>query len=757
MEPLAGATVFLVTTSQGTFSDTEGKFRITADRGDHLLRISYVGYHTREIPVKLNADTTVDLYLGQFVRETGTVIVTARNPAENTESTRTGFVEITGKELEKLPALMGEPDLIRTLYYSPGVQSANDGNSGFYVRGGNVDQNLILLDNAVVYNPSHVLGFFSVFNSDIISSASLIKSGIPASYGGRISSVLAVKTMDGNFEKHTVSASLGLIYSKATIQGPVIKNRLSYCFSIRKSYINATVKPLLDFFMKSDSGTILKGTKYGMVDLNLKLTYRAGNRNRISFMAYRGRDNFNINQSDVNYHSRINWGNTLLALNWNRIISDSCYLINSLNYSNYDFNYRSDQFIMGMNLYSSIKNLNYKLEYAREYSGKGSLKSGIEARFYRFVPNKFTLSINQVDVHYSSYQNLFADELAAFTSWEGDLTKKLRVYGGIRMNYYSHLGPYQEINRTEDGIVRDTAYYSRFETIRSYVCFEPRFSARWQAGKNASVKASYTRNYQFIHVASASSVTMPSDIWIPSTSHTKPQYGDQVTLGYYRNFRDNAFTASVEAYYKGLKNQVELLYGLGASLQDVSFENSLASGKGYATGIEFYFRKQQGKVTGWAGYSLSYSEREFDEINQGKPFPARYDRRHEINMIAGYRFNERWDFSLAFIYATGNAMTIPVQLYLLDGNIMTEYGKTNGFRMPPYHRADVSVNYTFKPKRRFESSMNFSVFNVYNRANPFLIYFDIRGDIARDHELSISARQISIFPVMPSISWNIKF
>jgi hypothetical protein len=250
---------------------------------------------------------------------------------------------------------------------------------------------------------------------------------------------------------------------------------------------------------------------------------------------------------------------------------------------------------------------------------------------------------------------------------------------------------------------------------------------------------------------------MPSDIWIPSTASTRPQFGDQITLGYYRNFLDNAFLASVETYYKRLENQVELLYGLGASLQDVSFENSLATGNGQAAGIEFFVQKQQGRLTGSLGYSLAYSERQFDKINQGKPYPAKYDRRHEANLAAGYRMNDRWDFSLAFIYATGNAMTVPVQLYLLGGNIMTEYGETNGYRMPPYHRLDVSVTYYFRSKGKFESNLNFSVFNVYNRANPLLIFFDIQGDIVEDHSLSVTARQISVFPILPSLTWNFKF
>lgn len=755
-EPLVGATVSVQTAATGSQTDTAGDFKIPVKRGEHLIRISYIGYHTHEFILNVQDNTRIEISLGQFASATGTVIITARNPRENTESTKTGFVEISARDLRKLPSLMGEPDLIRALYYSPGIQSANDGNSGFYVRGGNVDQNLILLDNAIVYNPSHVLGFFSVFNSDVISNASLIKSGIPASYGGRISSVLAIKTIDGDFEKYSASASMGLLYSKATIQGPLVKNKLSFYISFRKSYVNLIAKPLLSLFMSPDSGGVLNGSKYGMYDLNAKLTLKPGNRNRFSLTAYKGHDNFLLHRQYQNYDSDIHWGNTILAFNWNFLINDSSYLINSLNYSNYEFDYRTDQHILGIKLYSSVKNINYKLEYSGFAFRNGLFKAGAEARLYRFIPNKFVLSVNQVNVNYSSYQNLYAGELAAFASWEKDVAMNLRIYGGLRLTRYSHAGPYHEIIRSEQGEIQDTTDYSRFQTVKAYVCLEPRLSVRLQTGTASSVKASYTRNYQFIHVASVSAVTMPSDIWIPSTSHTRPQFGDQITLGYYRNIHDNSYTASAEAYYKSLKNQVELLYGLGASLQDVSFENSLTRGKGFASGIEFYLQKQTGKVTGSAGYSLAYTERQFDKINQGNPFPAKYDRRHEINIMANFSPDGRWDFSVAFIYATGNATTIPVQMYLLGGNIMTEYGETNAFRMPPYHRLDLSVSYNFKTRGNFGSSLNFSVFNVYNRANPFLIFFDIQGDIVKDHNLSITPGQISIFPIMPSISWNVK-
>jgi hypothetical protein len=612
-----------------------------------------------------------------------------------------------------------------------------------------------MLDNAIVFNPSHILGFFSVFNPDIISSATLIKSGIPSNYGGRLSSVLAVRTIDGDYEKFTASANVGLLFSKVSVQGPLVKDRLSYFVSLRKSYINFISRPLLGLFARKDTGSVLTGSRYAMYDLNAKISWKPGKRDKFSLMFYKGKDNFSMDNQHIGYTNMINWGNTLLSMNWNHQMGDSCYLSNYLNYSRYDFNFGSSQFILDMNLYSAVRSVNYRLEYNKSNAYGGIFKTGIDARYYRFIPNKFLLSLNKVDLDYGSYQDLYACEVSGYVSWEKDFSAGLRVYAGLRISNYDHLGPYRSIVESGYEGLKDTTFYGQGKIIKSYLFPEPRLSVRYQTGENSSLKASYTRNYQFIHVVTSSSVTLPSDIWIPSTREIKPQFGDQVTLGYYRNFAQNTYTASLETYYKSLHHQVEMLYGLGASFQETSFEKSIVSGKGYSAGIELYFQKQKGDLTGSISYSLSHSERQFDLVNSGLWFPAKYDRRHEVNAVAGYRVNDRWDLSLAFIYASGNAMTIPEQKYFIEGNILNEYGKTNSFRMPAYHRMDMSVTYHFKPRHLLESSLNFSIFNMYNRANPFLIFFDIHGDI-QHYNLEVSARQISIFPVLPSISWNIK-
>jgi hypothetical protein len=755
-EPLPGTSVFLVSESAGTQADEKGHYTIAVKKGMHVIRFSFIGYHAFETRVDIKSNQQLNAILAPATTQTQSVIITARNPGESTESTKTGLVEFTGKEMKRMPTLMGETDVIRVLNYSPGVQSAGDGNSGYYVRGGNVDQNLILLDNAIVYNPSHVLGFFSVFNSDIISSATLIKSGIPASYGGRLSSVLAIKTIDGDFERHHVSANIGLLFSSISVQGPIARNKISYLFSFRKSYVNAVATPLVGFFAKNDGNSLIQGNQYDMYDLNAKITWKPDYRNRFTLMFYKGRDHFSLENSQIDYSNLINWGNTLISLNWNHQVSDSSYLTSSLNYSNYDFNYGSSQFILDMNLYSSVRNANYKLEYSKRDFYGGILKAGLDAKYYRFIPNKFLLTVNEVDLDYGSYQDLQAVELAAYGSWERDISDRLRIYAGLRISNYDQLGPYSKVTESGQEGLKDTITYNQGKIVKSYTNPEPRISLRYQTSPFSSIKASYTRNYQYIHVVSSSSVTLPSDIWIPSTEAVRPQDGDQFTLGYYHNFSQNMYVGSVEAYYKSLHNQVEMLYGLGASFQETSFEKSLTRGKGYSSGIEFFLQKRKGELTGSIGYAFSYSERKFDEINNGLWFPAKYDRRHEINVVSAYTINARWDVSVAFVYASGNAMTIPEQKYFIEGSVLNEYGRTNSFRMPAYHRMDLSLTYHLRARHLLESNLNFSVFNVYNRANPFLLFFEVKGDL-QHYNLEVSARQVSIFPILPSLSWSFKF
>ena len=747
---LTGATVFDNASGKGVISGPKGHYTIGLEKGQHELVCSYLGYKAKQMIIVLQDNRKIDFNLSPTAIETEQVVITSDNPADHLESTKTGHIQLTGKEIAQLPALMGEPDPIMTIHYTPGVQSASEGNSGFYVRGGNVDQNLILLDNATVFNPAHVLGFFSVFNTDVINDVDLIKSGIPAKYGGRLSSVLLVNTRDGNFDKFSFGTNVGLISSKITAEGPLHKDKISFIGSFRRTYIDELLKPLVRPFTSGKS-SFYNDSRYHFYDLNGKISWVVNRKNRISASYYSGIDYFSLMNDQLNYNNLISWGNNLVSLSWYYAINSDTYLNSSFHFSDYSFNFDAGQNEVTVNLFSSVRKWNVTTEF-----GKKNFRMGFDGHFNFFVPNKLLLDINEISLNYSSNQKLQSTEASVYASYKFDFGNRFRLYAGARYTNYLHLGPYTFYRETAPGVYNDSVYYNNLHIVKPYNSFEPRIAARFLINDVSSLKATYTRNYQYIHIASASSVALPSDIWIPSTMNVKPQYADHFSIGYYRNLMQDRITGSVDAYYRQLYNQIELLYGIGTGFQEKSFEKSITTGKGNSMGIELMIEKKTGKTTGWIGYTLSGTNREFAEINEGKIYPAKYDRRHDINLVVVYHLNDRWNLSSAFIYASGNAMSLPYQKYVIDGKILNYYGKTNSFRMPAYHRLDIAATYSFLVAQKYESSLNFSVFNVYNRANPFFIYFEISGDVFQ-YDLKVHARQISLFPVIPSVSWSIKF
>lgn len=749
-DPLPGANIFVEPSKKGAISDKNGYYSLVLNSDNYLIHYSFLGYGTKQISVNLNSNKILNISLTPVAIKTNEVIITADSPSGNVENLKTGTIKLSGKELLKMPALMGETDPLMAIHYTPGVQSMSEGNSGFHVRGGNVDQNLILLDNATVFNPSHVLGFFSVFNTDIISDVDLIKSGMPVKYGGRISSVLIINTKDGNYEKPGFGANIGLISCKITAEGPIIKDRLSFITSFRRTYIDEVLKPVFRPFTSGNS-SFYNSSRYHFYDFNGKFSWILNQRHRINFLFYSGDDFFKLEEQELNYNNQIRWGNTLYSLTWNYTISSNTNLNSSFSYNDYTFAFEAGQNEVAVSLFSQIKKWNYRTEFVRK-----NWRLGFDGHFNYFIPNRLLLDINNISLDYSANQKLHSTEMSVYTSYTFEIGNVLGIYGGLRYTNFLHLGPYTSFSESTPGVYTDTLSYDDFSIVKPYNSIEPRVTARLLISRTSSVKASYTKNYQYIHIASASSVTLPSDIWIPSSLNIKPQHADHFSLGYYRNFLDNKIIASLEAYYKNLQNQIELLYGIGIGFQEKSFEKSITVGKGQSKGIELMIEKKEGRTTGWIGYTLSKTDRKFPEINDNKVYPAKYDRRHDINLVMMYELNSRWSFSSAFIYATGNAMSLPYQKYIIDGKVLNYYGNTNSFRMPAYHRLDIAANYKFKVAQRFESFLNFSVFNVYNRANPFYIYFEVSGDVFK-HNLKVKARQISLFPVIPSVSWNIKF
>lgn len=780
-EVLLGASVYLKEIKKGSTTNTYGFYSITVEKGEYTLVISYVGYqdHTRKI--NLTKDLRINYSMSETVITGETVDIIGEKSDKNVKGGEMGTITLTMEQIKNLPAFMGEVDILKTIQLLPGVQSAGEGNAGFYVRGGGPDQNLVLLDEATVYNASHLFGFFSVFNGDAVKDITLIKGGMPANYGGRLSSVLDISMKEGNMKKYHAEGGIGVIASRFTIQGPIKVDTSSFIISGRRTYIDILSKP----FIKDDSP--FKGSGYYFYDLNTKLNYIISDKDRLFLSGYFGRDVFSINDAESGFKTEIPWGNATASLRWNHLFSDKLFMNTSAIFSHYEFELGAEQSSFEFRLFSGIQDWNGKVDFSYFPNPKHKVKFGLNYVYHTFTPTNVSAKSGDVVFDLGDVIKLHSHDGALYINDDWDITDLFKLNVGLRYSMFEQVGPFTRLEKDDYGKVTDTIYYRRGEKIAFYQGLEPRISIRYTIDEHSSVKAGYTQNYQYIHLASLSSVSLPTDVWMPSTSIIKPQFGVQYAAGYFRNFAKDMFETSVEIYYKEMKNQIE--YKEGASPEnDVKDnpDNSFTFGKGWSYGAEFFIKKRYGKINGWIGYTLAWTNRQFEFINLGKEFPAKYDRRHDISVVGTYDLSKKWSFSAIFIYATGNAATLPVAYYVIEGNVVNEYGERNSYRMVPYHRLDINVTYTPDPakklakkkervKKRYakkgkefteedwvrkrwimETSWNFSVFNVYNRKNPYFIYFQNTGDVYAG-TLEIKAKQVSLFPVLPSVTWNFKF
>lgn len=489
--------------------------------------------------------------------------------------------------------------------------------------------------------------------------------------------------------------------------------------------------------------------------MNAKIQFIINSKEKLSITYYSGNDFYNLNQYTLNYKNQLKWGNTLLISTYRKIFNEYWFMENTLGYTNYKFDFSASQYNVDIHLNSVAEDINWKLKIFRIVNNN-KIIFGFDYQYHHFIPNNLNAIANGLALNFGANSVMYAHESALFFNQEYNITPQISMNYGLRFTNYMHVGPYTEYSKYPIGKINDTIVYTAGQIIKTYNNIEPRITLKYQFDLNSSIKTSYTRHCQYIHLASATTVTLPADVWLPSTDHIKPQKSNHYTIGYYQDLSHNRFTASLEIYYKELFNQMELLYGFINNFQDKTFDESMVFGKGKSYGMEILLKKNLGKITGWIGYTLSRTERQFDAINEGRIYPAKYDRKHDLNIVLSYEINKKWNISTTFIYATGNAMTIPEYKYLIGGNIITGYSDINSFRMPAYHRLDLSVNYILKKKEKYESSLNFSIFNVYNRANPYFIYFEITGDVY-SYDLKITPKQVSLFPILPSISWSVRF
>jgi hypothetical protein len=750
-EDLIGANVFLLDDpARGTVTNVYGFYSLTLPEGRYRIGVSYVGYEPLRDSLLLDGDLRRNIDLEPSAILTEEVVVTAERRDANVQSTSMGTAEISVEQIKTMPAIFGEVDILKTLQLLPGVQSAGEGNSGFYVRGGGPDQNLILLDEAVVYNTGHLFGFFSVFNSDAIKNTTLIKGGMPARYGGRLSSVVDVSMKEGNNRSWHGAGGVGLISSRFTLEGPLVKEKSSVMVSGRRTYADLLVRPFL-------KGTDFEGNGYYFYDLNAKANFRFSDRDRVYASGYFGRDVFSFVSPDNDFNASIPWGNRTATLRWNHLYSDKLFSNLSLIYNDYEFEVGSTFEDFDFTLFSGVRDWNGKFDFDWYAHENHTVRFGANYTWHRFTPYSANATNGSTEFGTDSLNRKYAHELAVYLEDEFSIGARLRVQAGLRGTWFQQMGPYNRFLFNDRGVITDTLAFERGEKVQDYWGLEPRLSLRYALTPSSSLKAGLAYTNQFIHLVTSSTTTLPTDLWVPSSAVVQPQRGTQVSVGYFRNFLDDDLETSIEVYYKDLRNQIEFAASYVPDLgRDV--EESFVFGRGESYGAEFFIRKNRGAFTGWIGYTLSWTWRTFEDLNEGERFPARFDRRHDLSAVLTWKASERWTVSSVFVYGTGQATTVPVATYLIEGNLINEYGPRNGYRLKPYHRLDLSATLKPKPRpeRKLDWDLNFSVYNVYNRLNPFFIYYDVEGE-PLEGNLDIRAKQVSLFPVIPSVTWNFRF
>lgn len=749
-ESLIGANLSIRSEGKGVSSNQYGFYSITLKNGTYQLAASFVGYQPKVWTINLTDNKSFNILLVPNANAINNVTVVSRRRDNQVKTAQMGKIELNINTAKAIPAFMGEVDILKTLQLMPGVRNAGEGNAGFYVRGGGADQNLILLDDAVVYNTGHLFGFFSIFNSDAIKNVSLIKGGMPAQYGGRLSSVVDVAMKEGNTNKTQVDLGIGLIASRFSIQGPLKKNKASYMISARRTYADAIAKPLI----KKTSDYY--GSGYYFYDLNAKVNYEISEKDHLYLSGYFGRDKFNFNNAKRSFNTEIPWGNSTATLRWNHVFNKKLFSNTTLVYNDYQFALNGKQNDFNINLSSGIRDLNAKTDFDYYLSPEHKIKFGAQYTFHTFLPN--VLSGNQDSVVFTP-QNAtkkFANEYGLYVQDDWEINSKLKLNIGLRYSQFQQVGRYTNYIRDVNGNKIDSVVYGKGQTVQSYGGFEPRATIRYTLNDNASLKAAITNNLQYIHLVTNAGTTLPTDLWVPSTLRVKPQLSWQYAIGYFQNLKEGMFETSVEAYYKTMENQIEYREGYTPSLKDP--EEEFVFGKGWSYGAEFFVNKVKGRLTGWVGYTLSWTWRQFKELNDGLKYPSRNDRRHDLSVVANYELNDKWKLSSVFVYGTGAAISVPERFYLVGGVLTQEYSRINAYRMAAYHRIDIAATYTPKRKEnsKFNSNWVFSIYNIYSRQNPYFIYYDQEGSAATG-DLKVSAKQVSLFPIIPSVTWNLKF
>jgi hypothetical protein len=759
-EELIGATITLSDNpSKGTTTNVYGFYSLTLPAGNYQVRYSYLGYQTVEREIELTQDQKVDVELPSQEMQLEEIVVSTDRPEANVQDVNMSREKLKIEKVKSLPALFGEVDVLRTVQLLPGVQTVGEGTTGLFVRGGSADQNLVLLDEAVVYNPSHFLGFFSVFNPDAIKNLELYKGGIPARYGGRISSILDIQMKDGNSKRLSVSGGIGSISSRLTVEGPLKRNESSFILSGRRTYA--------DLFLRLSPNEDINQNILYFYDFNAKANYRVGEKNRFFLSGYFGRDRFGI--EDL---FGLNWGNATATLRWNHLINDRLFLNTSLIYSNFDYGFDFDTDVASFEWRSALKAYNAKFDFNYFLNPENSIDFGYQTILHNFAPPTIVPG-EGTNFEPLELDEKFALEQAIYIGNQQQISERLSLEYGLRYSTFQQIGPgivyeYEEGRPFSDETITNTLEYETGENIQFYDGLEPRFGARYLLNRSSSVKVSYNRLMQYLQIASNATAGLPIDRWIPADNYIRPLIGDQIAAGYFRNFASNSLEASVEVYYKWMQNIIDFKTGSDILLNN-NIETEVSEGIGWAYGAEFMLKKNVGRTTGWISYTLARARRQVDDINGGRAYNARYDRTHDFSLVVSHQFNPRLTVSGTWVYSSGTAVSLPAGRYQLDGQSVPFYDplRRNAYRMPDFHRMDLSVVLDGKKKegRRWENSWAFSIYNVYARKNPFTITFEeVYNEDPNfepgDGEIESSrpaAVKTYLFSIIPSVTYNFKF
>jgi outer membrane receptor protein involved in Fe transport len=715
----------------GVFSNEYGFYSISLAKGNYTISVSQVGYemYTSNIQIDSSIINNIQLSANNLLKE---VVVESSKKNNNLTKAQMGTETLNMVAISKVPVIFGEKDILKTLQLLPGVKSAGEGNSGYYVRGGAADQNLILLDEAPVYNASHLLGFFSTFNSDAIKDATLIKGNSPAIYGGRLSSVLDVKMKEGNNKDYVVNGGLGLISSRVSIEGPIQNDKSSFILSGRRTYA--------DMFLKATEK--FKDNILYFYDLNMKANYTINAKNKIYLSGYFGKDELGLGDA-----FGIDWGNKTGTIRWNKIMSNKLFLNTSLIYSDYNYNVKLKNGETNFNINSNIKDVNLKQDYTFYADPKNNLRFGFNTILHTITPSTFSGTVTNS----LSKQGRNGLENAIYLSNNYKPNNDLSLDVGLRVSAYTLMGG-DDYNIYSNGNVQSTIKLAKSSFGKTYINPEPRFTLNYRITDQNSFKAGYARNVQHLHILSNSTASSPSDQWIGNSYNIKPEISDQYSVGYVNTLNQNMFEMSTELYYKNLQNQLDYVDGAEVNtLADV--ESALLYGVGRAYGFEWLLKKKEGLFTGWVSYTLSKTERKINGINQNNWYNAKQDRTHDIAVVGIYTINSKWSVSGVFVYNTGDAVTFPTGKYAFQGQTLYQYASRNANRMPDNHRLDISVTYDKKRKKKIQESWNFSLYNVYGRENAYRITFqDDPNNLSRTQII-----QTSLFRWVPSITYQFKF